>query len=723
MFFLPDAGTAYLNGPTLAVVGNIVADELWAVRNVNIFDGGFNINGQTLAQVLADASVKQSENATTASGASLFYYQTGITDAGGYVEGKIYYDEEWKTLSLYGGTSGDIKLQIGQETVAYVYNGTGSPITQGKVVYIAWATASGYPSIALADNTAEATSFALGVVTTASISVGGYGYVTIRGHVHDLDTSSFSVGDSLYLGTAGALTNVAPSAGAFDVRIGRVMIKDSTAGAIYVNVRPMSKLTDLSDVTITNPVTDQVLRYNGVEWVNGNATTTSGGAGIAWYFDGTQIIGTGNDNANRVETLSKTPWIHSEDVETAVVNNNTVLSDIYLYDSALNRTSLTSGEWVFNLYAAVSSSSGTTEILHNVVRARPGAGTVTVTDTGTTRTVTASTGSPFAAALVDVGGTIDSDSYLRTPKGVYRILSTNGSNSITISTPSTYTNESTVAFSVHKRLFQVTTGEINNTATSPAFAGLQLYTVRSVQPEYTIEAADKLAMYRFSKTTRTSNTDTYLSYGGTTRYSFATSPLAVLHNNLPSLQGGASDQYYHANLKEYEQLQTLNRAYDGGLPTTATALNGAVISCLGLDGGQNDVGANCGAAGQVAMSAGPGMAAYWGAAASANETIRTVALSGSAPNGETGLITDQIVVIPSLDGGNAVYNLFPVAASTEGKAVTFKWSGTGYLYIVGNDGGQEKIDGDPSLSIVASKAGVKLVSYDGGWIVVGGFTY
>lgn len=194
--------------------------------------------------------------------------------------------------------------------------------------------------------------------------------------------------------------------------------------------------------------------------------------------------------------------------------------------------------------------------------------------------------------------------------------------------------------------------------------------------------------------------------------------------------------------------------------TSSQFLNGAVISCLGLDGGL-DASANCGTSGQVATSAGPGMAAYWGTitvpsypiaapdaggivlpngdggmvysgmgtwinlpvAASTVETIRTVAISGSAPIGEIGLVTDQIVVVPSLDGGNAVYNLFPVSASVEGKAVTFKWGGTGVLYVVGNDGGMETIDGDPSLNILATKAAVKIVSYDGGWIAISGMSY
>jgi hypothetical protein len=465
-----------------------------------------------------------------------------------FSEGKIYYDKLWKTLSL--NIDSDVTLQIGEETLAYCLNNSGLPITNGQVVYISGAV-GGYPTIDLADATNEAKAFVLGICTTTSIANGAYGHITIRGHVNSINTLAWTVGTSLYLSdiTPGALSSTPPSAGNFDVRVGRVMIQDVSNGRIYVNVRPMSKLTDLGDVTISSPNTDDILKFNGTEWVNGSPTSAAAGKGIEFYFDGTEIIAEGNDNDNNVETLSKTPWSHSEDVETTVVNNNTILSDIYLYNTGTSRTYLNAGVWTFQLYCAVSSLTGTTEILENLMRVRTASGNVSITGAGTTRTAIASEGTPFASSLIDVGGTIDSDSYLQTVAGVYRILSRVSDTEITILVPSTYTNESTVSFSVHKRLFQITTGEINNTATAPLYTGLQLYTISSVQPQYTVIQGDKFATYRFSKTTRTSNTNVYFSYGGTTRYSHMVSPLSTLHGDLPGLQGGSgsvpSEQYYH----------------------------------------------------------------------------------------------------------------------------------------------------------------------------------
>jgi hypothetical protein len=196
-----------------------------------------------------------------------------------------------------------------------------------------------------------------------------------------------------------------------------------------------------------------------------------------------------------------------------------------------------------------------------------------MTGTGTSRTATASTGTPFAVANIDVGGTIDSDSYLRTPLGVYRITARTSDTVVTITTPSTYSNESAVAFSVHKRLFQVTTGEINNTASAPLYAGIQLYTINSVQPAYTILVGDKLAIYRFAKTTSLVTKYLYFAYGGTTRYSRVDSPLMTLHGDLAGLQGGTgavpTEQYYHLTLAQHTiATQPADTTNSGYLTTT-----------------------------------------------------------------------------------------------------------------------------------------------------------
>lgn len=442
--------------------------------------------------------------------------QLGLTPTVGThgTGGKLYWDTTWKTGTLE--LEDDVNLQIGQETVAYVYNGTGSTITQGKVVYTS-STQAGIPSISLAQGDTDTTSQVLGVVTSTSIADAEYGYVTIRGHVNNINTSAWSLNDNLYLdaATAGALTNVKPNTGDYDTRIGRVMLVDASTGRVYVNI---------------------VREYK--------VGAVSAGAGVEMFPDDTTITAAGTQSTYPIKVLSKTPVSTAEDVDTITMNNSTVLYGTYLNTAPIGLTSIAGGVWQFDIWAGVSSATNTTSLTQNVNRVRPGVGTLTTTDlTATSKTATASTGTPFAAANVDVGGTIDTDSFLQTPQGYYRILTRVSDTVVTIEVPATYTNEAGVVYSTHKKLFGITTGEINNVATSPLFAGLQLYTVTSVQGAFTVEATDTLASTFFGVSTGARSV--YFSHNGTTRYSHFTTPLITRHNDLAGLDGGTAGEYYH----------------------------------------------------------------------------------------------------------------------------------------------------------------------------------
>jgi len=443
--------------------------------------------------------------------------QLGLTPTVGThgTGGKMFWDAAWKTPACE--LEDDVTLQIGQETMAYVYNGTGSQLVQGNVVYIS-GTQDGIPSVSLAKGDTETTSKVLGVITSLTIDDTRYGYCTVRGHVNKIDTSAWNLNDELYLDAsiAGALTNIKPNTGSYDTRVARVMLKDAVNGRIFVNM---------------------VREYS--------FSSASAGSAVTMFPDDTTIIASGTQSTYPIKTLSKTPVTTTEDVDSIICTAATspVLYGTYLNTAAIGKTLIDGGIWSFEIWAGVSSAVNVTSITQGVYRVRPEIGTITTTGTLTTRTATASTGTPFATAKIDVGGTSDSDSYLQTTTGFFRILSRVSDTEITIETPTTYTNQSDVAYSVHKKLFSVNTGEINNTATSPLFAGLQLYTVTSAQPSFTVETTDTLASAFFgvSDGSRT----VYFAHNGTARYSHFTTPLIALHNDLAGLQGGTTNEYYH----------------------------------------------------------------------------------------------------------------------------------------------------------------------------------
>ena len=465
---------------------------------------------------------------------------------GVFAEGKIYYDTTYKTLSCNIDT--DVNMQIGQETFIRVINNSGSDMLNGQAVYITGASGI-FPTISLAKADVVSTAYVAGVLTQ-NINNGAEGMITVRGIIHDVNTNGLTAGAEIYLSdtTAGAWTTTSPTSPSVVSRIGRVIVVDATAGSILVNPRPIQQLSALSDVNIMTPVLDQFLRYNGSVWVNGPGATSSASNGINFYYGETNIIPISTNNTLEVNTFSKTPDTTTEQVDTLSVTNNTVIGEAYLYNTALGRTSIDAGVWSFTTYASVNSVAAgrVSTISQNINRVRPGTGTVTITGTAGTssRTATASTGTPFAVAAIDVGGTIVTDSYLETPLGLFRITARTSDTVVTIATPTTYSNESTVSYEVWKRLLTATTPTITSTGTN-----YQSIVFDSTQQAFTVQTTDKLGSIFYG----TSNNTTTVNFvhSGTIHNSFVTTPLITLHNNLAGLQGGVAGEYYHLTSAEY----------------------------------------------------------------------------------------------------------------------------------------------------------------------------
>jgi hypothetical protein len=308
-------------------------------------------------------------------------------------------------------------------------------------------------------------------------------------------------------------------------------------------IRPIF-LHELEDVTAPTPTLGQVLTFNGVAWVNGPPATSSAGTGIEFFNASPTITATGNDNATAILTLSKTPVTTAEQTAEATAANNTVLGAAWLYDTALGRTSIDAGTWSFTAYAYVNSVGGGRQTymqrgVYSVLPRDGGTINVTITGTGTSRTATASGGTPFATTKIDASATNTAASYVQTPKGIYQITARASDTEVTITTPTTYTNESGVIFNVWKRLFISSSPII--TATS--LATTQTATWTSTQGAFTITALHKLGAITFVTSNNTTTLTT--TYDGTARNTHFNTPLITLHNNLAGVQGGDANNQWH----------------------------------------------------------------------------------------------------------------------------------------------------------------------------------
>jgi hypothetical protein len=136
--------------------------------------------------------------------------------------------------------------------------------------------------------------------------------------------------------------------------------KDGTIA--YIDDIPFvpTVLDDLTDVVIATPAVDQVLRYNGAEWVNGVPSLVSAGSGVTFFY---------SDSASGVstyETISIVPDAGAEADESIVVNAETLDFEQYSTTAALGRTLLDAGIWEFNIYTYATPSTGTSTLLFDV---------------------------------------------------------------------------------------------------------------------------------------------------------------------------------------------------------------------------------------------------------------------------------------------------------------------------------------------------------------------
>jgi hypothetical protein len=344
------------------------------------------------------------------------------------------------------------------------------------------------------------------------------------------------------------LGNSLTSAYVFVGNVGNVATGVALSGDVAIdntgNTTVTIALDDLSNVAVPTPNVDDYLRWNGSNWVNATGGTVSAGPATIFYLD--------NDSqAGAYQTLLGAPdTVTPEEQDSVVVNNSEGLIGGFLYNTALDNTTISAGIWEFDFYTYVSSAAGVTTLIFDMFKVVTYAGTVAITGAGTSRTATVSGSTPFLAG--DANADAHLASYLQTPNGTFQITAFTSSSVVTVATDVGYVNESGVAFTLHRVLFGVESVEID-TLTNPA----ELITL-SAQTGFAINTTDKLALRVYGKTTQPSNITVYISHNSTDHYSHFHAPLAITHNQLSGLQGGTSGQFYHLTSAEQSSLSSIH---------------------------------------------------------------------------------------------------------------------------------------------------------------------
>ena len=158
-----------------------------------------------------------------------------------------------------------------KELVA-VINKTGASVPAGSIVYLKTSSASGtFPEIVLATATTESGSSKTMGAVWQTIANDATGYVVTSGEVSNLNTSAYSIGDRLWLGTtAGSVTTTPPAEPNHTVFIGTVTRAQNTNGRILYAIQNGYELNELHGVQISTEANRQVLIYDSTSglWIN-----------------------------------------------------------------------------------------------------------------------------------------------------------------------------------------------------------------------------------------------------------------------------------------------------------------------------------------------------------------------------------------------------------------------------------------------------------------------
>lgn len=245
--------------------GDVVGPSSATDNALARFDG-------TTGKLIQNGTVTQDDNGSLANVNAVTFDTTPTSPPTS--AGSMFWDSGDGTPSVV--LNANTSLQLGQENIALVYNGTGSTIPKGSVVAVSGAQGQ-RPSVVLADADSEALSAPTLGITAEAIANGAEGFVCTFGLVRGIDTSAFTAGVPIYLSqTAGAFTATRPSAPAHTVALGWVIKVNASSGEVFVNINNGWELDELHNVLITSPTGGQLLAYDQTNSYWKNITLTDG---------------------------------------------------------------------------------------------------------------------------------------------------------------------------------------------------------------------------------------------------------------------------------------------------------------------------------------------------------------------------------------------------------------------------------------------------------------
>ncbi len=265
-------------------------------------------------------------------------------------------------LGLKGG---NVTLQVGQEQVTRVVNKSGVNLLESAYQVVKVTDAQGQRlAVDLAQGNNDANSAdTLGIVTE-NIDNNQEGFITTSGIVRNINTTgslqgeTWNDGDVLYLSptTAGAITNIKPTAPNHTVILGYVVYAHAVNGKIFVKCDNGYELGELHDVYVPTPSNNDGIFWNSTNlryenksvssalgYTPANSATTLTINGVTYDLSTSRTYSVGTVTSVSAITIGTS----GTDITSSVANGTTtpVITLNIPTASATNRGALSSTDW------------------------------------------------------------------------------------------------------------------------------------------------------------------------------------------------------------------------------------------------------------------------------------------------------------------------------------------------------------------------------------------
>jgi|688.fasta_scaffold05393_24 hypothetical protein len=207
--------------------------------------------------------------------------------------GQLGWDDGYGTLDLML-KGGNVNVELGQENVVLVYNGNGTTLTRGEVVFVSGSQGN-RPSVNRALATTDGYSATTLGFAAESIPPGEEGYVTTFGFINNINTNGLVGGSPVWLSptTPGGWTTTKPVAPQHTVLLGYIVRVHPTVGSIFVHISngwEIGELHDVRDTTTTSSFGDLIVKSGSI-WVTNKQLTGSYGLTGSLSFVGGGVTG------------------------------------------------------------------------------------------------------------------------------------------------------------------------------------------------------------------------------------------------------------------------------------------------------------------------------------------------------------------------------------------------------------------------------------------------